>query len=98
MCTTWLCIYQQQVLVLAQQLTQVQVKFHPERPDTRQVDRRYQFQPRQHQAGAMIYNFTAAGKNAVAIFDFGSDKTSSSSAFTIVFPTADASNAVLRIA
>jgi hypothetical protein len=48
--------------------------------------------------GAMIYNFTAAGKNAVAIFDFGSDKTSSSSAFTIVFPTADASNAVLRIA
>jgi len=48
--------------------------------------------------GAMIYNYTASGKNAVAIFDFGSDKTSTSSAFTIVFPAADASNAVLRIA
>jgi len=48
--------------------------------------------------GAMIYNYTASGKNAVAIFDFGSDKTSTSSAFTIVFPTADASNAVIRIA
>jgi hypothetical protein len=48
--------------------------------------------------GAMIYNFTLAGKNAVAIFDFGSDKTSAASSFTIVFPTADASNAVLRIA
>lgn len=48
--------------------------------------------------GAMIYNNTLAGKNAVAIFDFGSDKTSSASAFTIVFPAADASNAVIRIA
>jgi hypothetical protein len=46
--------------------------------------------------GAMIYNF-ASGK-PIAIFDFGSDKTSTSSAFTIVFPAADASNAVLRIA
>jgi hypothetical protein len=48
--------------------------------------------------GAMIYNYTLVGKNAVAIFDFGSDKSSNSSAFTIVFPAADASNAVLRIA
>lgn len=48
--------------------------------------------------GAMIYNFTIATKNAVAIFDFGSDKSSVSSAFTIVFPSADASNAVIRIA
>jgi hypothetical protein len=48
--------------------------------------------------GAMIYNYTASGKNAVAVFDFGSDKTSTASAFTIVFPSADSSNAVIRIA
>lgn len=48
--------------------------------------------------GAMIYNNTLAGKNAVAIFDFGSDKSSNASAFTIVFPANDASNAVIRIA
>lgn len=48
--------------------------------------------------GALIYNNTLAGKNAVAIFDFGSDKSSNASAFTIVFPANDASNAVIRIA
>ena len=35
---------------------------------------------------------------AVAVLDFGGDKTSSSGDFTIQFPTADASNAIIRIA
>ena len=48
--------------------------------------------------GAMIYNDTAAGDPAVVILDFGSDKTSTAGDFTIVFPTADATNAVIRIA
>jgi hypothetical protein len=47
--------------------------------------------------GAMIYNSTN-GNRAVAILDFGSDKTSTSGDFTIVFPAADASNAIIRIA
>jgi hypothetical protein len=47
--------------------------------------------------GAMIYNSTQ-GNKAVAILDFGSDKTSTAGAFTIIFPTADASNAIVRIA
>lgn len=47
--------------------------------------------------GAMIYNSTQ-GNKAVAILDFGSDKTSTSGTFTINFPTADASNAIIRIA
>jgi hypothetical protein len=48
--------------------------------------------------GAMIYNDTAAGDPAVVILDFGSDKTSTSGDFTVVFPTADATNAIIRIA
>tara|TARA_R110000744_G_scaffold181836_2_gene301013 strand:+ start:939 stop:1373 length:435 start_codon:yes stop_codon:yes gene_type:complete len=48
--------------------------------------------------GAMIYNDTAAGNPAVVILDFGSDKTSTSGDFTVVFPTADATNAIVRIA
>tara|TARA_R110002153_G_scaffold124196_1_gene270352 strand:+ start:2506 stop:2940 length:435 start_codon:yes stop_codon:yes gene_type:complete len=48
--------------------------------------------------GAMIYNDTAAGNPAVVILDFGSDKTSTSGDFTVVFPTADATNAIIRIA
>lgn len=48
--------------------------------------------------GALIYNDTLAGKNAVAILDFGSDKTSTASTFTISFPTADATSALIRIA
>jgi hypothetical protein len=47
--------------------------------------------------GALIYNSTQ-GNAAVAIFDFGSDKTTSSGDFTIVFPASNASNAVIRIA
>ena len=47
--------------------------------------------------GALIYN-SSQSNAAVAIFDFGSDKSTVSGDFTIVFPTADASNAVIRIA
>jgi len=48
--------------------------------------------------GALIYNDTAAGDPAVVVLDFGSDKSSASGDFQIVFPTADASNAIIRIA
>jgi hypothetical protein len=47
--------------------------------------------------GALIYQ--AGGSNAaVAVLDFGADKTSTAGDFTIQFPTADASNAIIRIA
>lgn len=48
--------------------------------------------------GALIYNDTASGDPAVCVLDFGSDKTSTAGDFTIVFPAADASNAIIRIA
>ena len=48
--------------------------------------------------GAMIYNDTAAGNPSVCILDFAGAKTSTSGTFTIVFPTADASSAIIRIA
>jgi hypothetical protein len=48
--------------------------------------------------GALIYNDTAAGNPTVCVLDFGGAKTSTSGTFTIVFPTADASNAIIRIA
>ena len=51
--------------------------------------------------GCLIYNSsTTAGSanRAVAILDFGADKTSTSGDFTIQFPAADASNAIIRIA
>ena len=48
--------------------------------------------------GCMIYNDTATGDPAVAVFDFGGDKTSTAGSFTISFPTANASAAVIRIA
>lgn len=48
--------------------------------------------------GAMIYNDTAAGNPSVVILDFGADKTSTAGDFTIVFPAADATNAIIRIA
>lgn len=47
--------------------------------------------------GALIYQ--SGGSNpAVAVLDFGADKTSTAGDFTIQFPTADASNAIVRIA
>jgi hypothetical protein len=47
--------------------------------------------------GALIYNSTQTNKSVV-VLDFGSDKTASAGTFTIVFPTADASNAIIRSA
>ena len=47
--------------------------------------------------GALIYQ--SGGTNpAIAVLDFGSDKTSTAGDFTIVFPAADSSNAIVRIA
>jgi len=48
--------------------------------------------------GALIYNDTAAGDPAVCVLDFGGAKTSTSGTFTIIFPTADSTNAIIRIA
>lgn len=52
--------------------------------------------------GALIYNTTTGGGSGttetVVVLDFGSDKSSSAGDFTIIFPTADASNAIIRIA
>lgn len=54
--------------------------------------------------GALIYNTTpnttslSVTNPTVVVLDFGGDKTSTAGDFTIVFPTADASNAIIRIA
>ena len=48
--------------------------------------------------GCLIFNDSASGDPAVCAIAFGGDKTVSSGTFTIQFPTADASNAILRIA
>ena len=46
--------------------------------------------------GALIYNSSASNK-AVAVLDFGGDRSASGSTFEIQFPIADASSAILRI-
>ena len=48
--------------------------------------------------GAMIFNDSASGDPAVDILDFGALKTATAGTFTIAFPAADASNAIIRIA
>ena len=48
--------------------------------------------------GALIFNDSASGDPAVCVLDFGADKSSSSGDFTVVFPAADASTAIIRIA
>ena len=48
--------------------------------------------------GALIYNDTASGDPTVIVLDFGADKTSTAGDFTIQFPTADSSTAIIRIA
>jgi len=52
--------------------------------------------------GALIYNTTTDGGSgtteAVCVIAFGGDKTATNGTFTIQFPTADASNAILRLA
>ena len=48
--------------------------------------------------GCLIYNDTATGDPACVAVAFGSDKTVTSGTFTIQFPTADATNAIIRLA
>jgi len=57
--------------------------------------------------GALIYNSTPSANGtantaltnaAVAVLDFGGDKTSTDGDFTVIFPTADANDAIIRIA
>ena len=48
--------------------------------------------------GALIFNDSASGDPAVCSLAFGGDKTSTAGDFTIQFPAADASNAIIRIA
>ena len=46
--------------------------------------------------GALIYNSTQ-GDKSVAVLDFGADKTVSNDTFQIIFPTADATSAIVRL-
>ena len=48
--------------------------------------------------GCLIFNDSASGDPACCAIAFGGDKTVSSGTFTIQFPTADASDAIIRIA
>jgi hypothetical protein len=48
--------------------------------------------------GALIYLANGSTNPAVCVLDFGSDKTSTNGNFTVIFPAADSSNAIIRIA
>lgn len=48
--------------------------------------------------GALIYLANGTTNPSVCVLDFGSDKTSTNGSFTVIFPAADASNAIIRIA
>ena len=48
--------------------------------------------------GALIYLANGGTNPSVAVLDFGADKTSTAGDFTVQFPTADATNAIIRIA
>ena len=48
--------------------------------------------------GALIFNEDTSGDTSVLVLNFGADKTSTAGDFTIAFPAADASNAIIRIA
>ena len=48
--------------------------------------------------GAVIYNSSVAGNPSVAVLDFGAERTVTGGTFTVVFPAADAANAIVRIA
>ena len=48
--------------------------------------------------GALIFNETATGDPSVLVLAFGGDKSSSAGDFTIQFPTANATDAIIRIA
>lgn len=47
-------------------------------------------------SGCLIYNSSASNK-AIGVFSFGGDKTATAGDMTIIFPTADASNAIIRL-
>ncbi len=47
-------------------------------------------------SGALIYNSSKSNK-AVGVFSFGGDKTATAGDMTMIFPTADASNAIIRL-
>ena len=48
--------------------------------------------------GALLYNASASGDPTCLVLDFGADKVSTAGDFTVQFPAADASNAIIRIA
>ena len=48
--------------------------------------------------GALIYRSSGTDNNAVAVLDFGADKTTLGSTFTVTFPTADNNTAIVRVA
>ena len=48
--------------------------------------------------GALLFNDSASGDPTCLVLDFGADKTSTAGDFTVQFPAADASNAIIRIA
>ena len=48
--------------------------------------------------GALIYRSSGTGNNAIVVLDFGVDKTTLGSTFTVTFPTADNNTAIIRIA
>lgn len=48
--------------------------------------------------GALIYLANGTTNPAVCVLDFGADKTSTNGNFTVIFPAADSSNAIIRIA
>ena len=48
-------------------------------------------------AGAAIYKTTGGGNELVLVLDFGGNKTATNGDFVIQFPTADASNAIIRL-
>jgi len=48
--------------------------------------------------GALIFNESASGDPTVCVLDFGGDKAASAGDFTVVMPTNDSSNALIRIA
>lgn len=47
--------------------------------------------------GAIIYNDSVAGDPAVAVLDFGLDKTTTAENFVVTFPTANATSAIVRV-
>ncbi len=48
--------------------------------------------------GGLLFNDSASGDPTCLVLDFGADKTSTAGDFTVQFPAADASNAIIRIA